>query len=55
LESLEELGGNGLSIFSFDSKLNDGTSGMEGFKDFVFVIAGEDESAVTSKLLNKRP
>jgi hypothetical protein len=28
---------------------------MEGFNDFVLVVAGEDESAITSKLLNKRP
>jgi hypothetical protein len=28
---------------------------MERFDDFVLVVAGEDESAVTSKLLNKCP
>ena len=28
---------------------------MEGFDDFILVVAGEDESAVTSKFLNKRP
>jgi hypothetical protein len=55
LESLKELGGNRLSVLSFDSKLNDGTSRVQGFKDFIFVVAGEDESAVSSKLLNKRP
>jgi hypothetical protein len=42
-------------FFSFDPKVDDGTSGVEGFDDFVFVVAGEDEAAVTSKLLNKRP
>jgi hypothetical protein len=28
---------------------------VEGFDDFVFVVAGEDKSAVASKLLNKCP
>ncbi len=28
---------------------------MEGFDDFVFEIAGKDESAVARKLLRKRP
>jgi hypothetical protein len=55
LDSLEELGGNGLSVFSFDSKLDNGTSRVQGFKDFIFVVTGEDESAVASKLLNKCP
>ncbi len=55
LEAFEELCGNGLTVFSFDSKFNDGTTGVEWFKDFVFVVTGEDESAVASKLLNKRP
>jgi hypothetical protein len=55
LETLEELSGNGLSVFSFDSKLDDGTSRVQGFKDFIFVVTGEDEPTVTSKLLNKRP
>ena len=55
LETFEELGGNGLSVFSFDSKLDDGTSRVQGFKDFIFVVTGEDESAVASKFLNKRP
>jgi hypothetical protein len=55
LETFEEGCCDSLSFFSFDSKLNDGTSGMEGFKDFVFVVAGKDESAITSELLNKRP
>jgi hypothetical protein len=42
-------------FFSFDSKVNDGTSGMKGFNDFVFVVAGEDESAIVTKFLNRRP
>jgi hypothetical protein len=54
-KSSEETVGNFWSLFSFDSELNDGTTGMEGFEDFVFVVAGKDKSAVTSKLLNKRP
>ena len=28
---------------------------MQGFNDFIFVVAGEDESAVATKLLNRRP
>ena len=32
-ESLEKLGCNGLPLFSFDSKLNDGTTGMKWFED----------------------
>jgi hypothetical protein len=28
---------------------------VQGFNDFIFVVAGEDESAVATKLLNRRP
>ena len=55
LEALEELSCEGLSFFSFDGEVNDGTSGVEGLDDFVFVVTGEDESTVPNKLLSKRP
>ena len=55
LETLEEECCNLLTLLSFDGEVNDCTSGVEGLKDFVLIVAGEDESAVTSKLLNKRP
>jgi hypothetical protein len=42
-------------FFPLDCEVDDGTSGMKGFDDFVFVIAGEDESAVVIKCLNIRP
>jgi len=41
-----------LSFFSLNSEFDDGTSGVKGFKDFVFVVAGEDESTIASELLN---
>ena len=44
-----------MSFFSSDGKFNDGTTGMEGVDDFVFVVTGEDEPAVAMKLLAKRP
>ena len=40
---------------ALDGKVDDCTSGMEGRYDFVFVVTGEDESAITNKLLSKRP
>ena len=55
LDTFEELGGNGLSVFSFDSKLDNGTSRVQGFKDFIFVVTCENEPTVTSKFLNKCP
>ena len=54
LESLEELGCDELLLFAYNSELNHCATGMKWFEDFVFVITGEDESAVTRKLLNKR-
>ena len=43
-----------LFLFSFNSEINDGTSAMEWFNDFVFVIAGKNKSAVSGELLNTR-
>ena len=55
LDTFEEGCCEGRFVSAFDSKLNDCTTGMQGFNDFVFVVAGEDESAVATKLLNRRP
>jgi hypothetical protein len=55
LESSEETSCKFCFVFSFNPELDDGTSGVERFDDFVFVIAGKDESAIASKFLNKRP
>jgi hypothetical protein len=55
LESLEEVSGKLLPFFSSDSKLDNRASGMKWLDDFVFVVTGEDESAVANKLLSKRP
>ena len=41
-------------LFSSDSELDDCTSGVEGFDDFVLIITGEDESAIPIKLLDIR-
>ncbi len=55
LYSFEELSGNDRFLLSSNGKLNDCTTGMEGFDDFIFEVAGEYESAVARKLLCKRP
>jgi hypothetical protein len=55
LDSFEELSGNGLTVSSPNSEFNHCATGMKWFEDFVFVVAGEDESAIASELLNKRP
>ena len=55
LESFEELGCDCRFLFSSNSELNHCATGMKWFDDFVFVVAGEDESAVAIKLLNRRP
>jgi hypothetical protein len=45
-----------MSFFlSSDSELDHSAARVERFDDFILVVAGEDESAVTSKLLNKCP
>ena len=55
LDSFEEGGGDGRFLLSADPELDNCCTGVEGFEDFVFVVAGEDKSAVAMKLLNKRP
>ena len=42
------------SFSSFESKVKNGTSGMEWFDDFVFEVAGEDEPTVGVKRFNIR-
>ena len=42
-------------LLSSNSELHNGATGMEGFDDFVFEVASEDESAVATKHLSKRP
>jgi hypothetical protein len=42
-------------LFPLDCEVDDGTTGVKGFNDFVLVIAGEDKSAVVIKRLNIRP
>jgi len=54
-ETLEELSCNCWFVFGFNSELDHCTSGVERFDNFVFVVAGEDESAVVIKCLNIRP
>ena len=41
-------------MLSLNTKLNHSTSRMEGFNDFIFVVACENESAVFLELLNTR-
>ena len=53
VKSPKELGCQFMFFFSFDAKINDGTTGMEGFDDFVLVVTGEDESTVIGKFLNR--
>ena len=43
-----------LLLLSFDSKFNNSTSTVEGLNDFVFVVAGKNESTVVGELLNTR-
>tara|TARA_R100001463_G_scaffold104269_1_gene158853 strand:+ start:900 stop:1037 length:138 start_codon:yes stop_codon:yes gene_type:complete len=43
------------SDFTIGGKVDTGTSTVEGLDDFVFEVAGEDKSAVATKLLSKRP
>ena len=40
-------------MLSFNTKLNHSTSRMQGFNDFIFVIASEYESTVFGELLNR--
>jgi hypothetical protein len=42
-------------LFVVDPKLDAGTSGMKGFNEFVFEVAGEDKPTIPMKLLCKRP
>jgi hypothetical protein len=39
-------------LLSFNCKLDNSTSAVEGLNDFVLVIAGKNESAVAGELLN---
>jgi hypothetical protein len=55
LETLEEICCKLLLLFPPDREIDDGTSGVQGFNDFVLVVAGEDESAVAIKCLNICP
>ena len=55
LEATEELCSDGGFLFTSDGKINTGASAVEGFDDLVFVVTGEDESAVVIKRLNVRP
>ena len=54
VKSLDELCCNLLLLFSFDAKLDHSTPGVEGFDDFILVVASEDESTVSGELLNTR-
>jgi hypothetical protein len=55
LETFEECSSKLLLLLSFDREVNDGTTGMKWFNNFVLVVTGEDESAVIIKCLNIRP
>jgi hypothetical protein len=41
-------------MLSLNTKLNHSTSRMQGFNDFIFVVASENESTVFGELLNTR-
>ena len=43
------------SLLSFDCEVDDCTTGVKRFNNFVLVVAGEDESTVVIKCLNIRP
>jgi hypothetical protein len=52
---MKEIPGKLRFLFSFDREVNDCTSRMERFNNFVFVVAGKDEPAVVIKRLNICP
>ena len=54
VKTLEELGGDFLLLFTLAAEFNHSTPGMEGFDDFILVVASEDESTVSGELLNTR-
>ena len=54
VKTLEKACRDLLFLFSFNSEINDCASTMEGLNDFVLVIAGKNESAVSGELLNTR-
>ncbi len=41
-------------LFTLDAELDNSTPRVEGFDDFIFIVAGENESAVVGELLNRR-
>ena len=55
VKSGEESSRNLLLLLPTYAKLDHSTPGMERFDDFIFIIAGEDESAIRRKLLNRCP
>ena len=55
LDSFEEGCCDGRFVLSSNSEFNHSATGMKWFDDSIFVVAGEDESAVATKLLNRRP
>ena len=54
VKTLEKACCDLLFLLSFNCEINDGASAMEGFNDFVFVIAGKNKSTVSGELLNTR-
>ena len=47
VKSLEELCLYFRFLLTLDAKLDHSTTGVEGFDNFIFIIAGEDESTVS--------
>ena len=41
-------------LLTFDAELDHSTPGVEGFDDFIFIVAGKDESAVVGEILITR-
>jgi hypothetical protein len=55
LEAFEELCCELGFAFGIGGKVNTRAPGVKWLDQSVFEVAGEDESAVATKLLNKRP
>ena len=54
-ETVEEGSCQKFLFFSWDGEIDDCTSGVERFDEFVFVVAGENKPTVTIKRLNVCP
>tara|TARA_R100001443_G_scaffold1347_4_gene5069 strand:+ start:940 stop:1107 length:168 start_codon:yes stop_codon:yes gene_type:complete len=55
LDPLEELCCELGFVFGIGGKVNTRAAGVEWLDQAIFEVTGEDESAVATKFLNKRP